>query len=171
MDHDASAEQIRRRMAELRRELECDVRQVSDDARTMTDWTFYVRRFPWAVAGLAVAAGFMLIPRRKQIIKPDPEMLAKLVKDQKVKVQQVASTTEKQGFLKPLLLTAVTWAARQGFQYLTEQIKEGAFTAKAQPSQAAKHAHDEQSDPTWHEPSPSPLSEPWKTQAQSEPEF
>jgi hypothetical protein len=117
MDPDASAEKIRRRMAELRRELECDVRQVSDDARTMTDWTFYVRRFPWAVAALAAAVGFMLIPKRKQVIKPDPEMLAELVKNKKVKVQQVASTNEKQGFIKPLLLTAVTWAARQGFQY------------------------------------------------------
>jgi hypothetical protein len=164
MDPDASAEKIRRRMAELRRELECDVRQVSDDARTMTDWTFYVRRFPWAVAALAAAAGFMLIPKRKQVIKPDPEMLAELVKNQKVRVQQVASTSDNPGFWKPLLLTAVTWAARQGINYITQQIKDGAFTAKAQQSQP-------QHDPTWHDPAPSPLSEPWQTEARSEPEF
>jgi hypothetical protein len=171
MDPDASAEKIRRRMAELRRELECDVRQVSDDARTMTDWTFYVRRFPWAVAAVAAAAGFMLIPKRKQVIKPDPEMLAELVKNKKVKVQQVASTNEKQGFIKPLLLTAVTWAARQGFQYFTQQLKDGAFTATSQRTHGSQSARDPHNDPTWHEPSPSPLTEPWKSKSISEPEF
>jgi hypothetical protein len=158
MTHDDSAEKIRRRMAELRRELECDVREVRRRAGVMKDWTFYVRRFPWAVAAVAGAAGFLLIPRRKEIIKPDPAMLAEMVKKQQLRVQPIPSEKEKQGILKPLLLTAITWAARAGAAYLTQQIKDGAF--KMPTRDTARHTSHETS---CHEPGPSPLSEPWKS--------
>jgi hypothetical protein len=163
MTPDESAEKVRRRMAELRRELECDVRQVSDSARIMTDWTFYVRRFPWAIAAIAAAAGFMLIPKRKQIIKPDPEMLAELVKKQQVKVQQVTQQTEKAGFVKPLVLAAFTWAARAGVNYIMEQVKTGALQKPGQSQQSqSPQTHPHESHSEHHQPSPSPLSEPWQ---------
>ena len=46
----------------------------------MTDWTFYVRRFPWAAVGLAAAAGFLLVPRKKTTVTPTAEQLAALAK-------------------------------------------------------------------------------------------
>ena len=55
MSTEDSAEKIRRRMAELRRDLDVDVREVERGARVMTDWKFYARKFPWAVAGTAEA--------------------------------------------------------------------------------------------------------------------
>jgi hypothetical protein len=160
MTPDESAEKIRRRMAELRRELECDVREVGRSARVMTDWTFYVRRFPWAVAAVAAAAGFMLIPRKKEVIKPDPEMLAEMVKKQQVRVQPIPSEAQKQGILKPLLLTAITWAARAGAAYITQQLKEGAF--KVQPQQPRQASRRDQHETSQHEPGASAVSESWE---------
>lgn len=153
MRSDDSAEKIRRRMAELRRELECDVRQVSRSARVMTDWTFYVRRFPWTVTALALAAGYVLVPKKKEVIKPDPEMLAELVKKKKLRVEPVARTKEKQGLLKSLLVMGITWAARAGMRYMGQRLSDAALH-KAQQS---REAHPQPA------PSPSPLSEPWQS--------
>ena len=66
-------------MATLRREIVHDVEHVAESAKAMTDWTFYVRRFPWAAVGVAAAAGFLLVPRKKTTVTPTSEQLAALV--------------------------------------------------------------------------------------------
>ena len=149
MHTDDPAEKVRRRMAELRRELECDVREVSRGARVMTDWKFYVRKFPWAIAGVAVVAGYLLVPKRKPIIKPDAEMIAELVKQKKIRVESVSQGTDKPGMMKTLLMMGLTWAVRSGMAYASQQ-----FTA------AAQHKARPTDEPH-HDPGPSPLHEPW----------
>jgi hypothetical protein len=150
MSTDDSAEKIRRRMAELRRELECDVREVSRGARVMTDWKFYARKFPWAVAGVAVLAGYMLIPKRKPVIKPDPEMIEELVRQKKIKVESVTKQPDKPGMMKSLVMMGLTYAIKAGAQHMTQQM-----AAAAQ--QKVRAAHED------HEPGPSPLHEPWSS--------
>ena len=78
----------------MRRELDTDVEHVAESAKAMTDWTFYVRRFPWAAVGLAAAAGFLLVPRKKTTVAPTAEQLAALVKNKEF----VAAATDQ---LKP----------------------------------------------------------------------
>jgi hypothetical protein len=150
MSTDESAEKIRRRMAELRRELDCDVREVSRGARVMTDWKFYARKFPWAMAGVAVLAGYMLVPKRKPVIKPDPEMIQELVRQKKIKVESVTKQPDKPGMMKSLLMMGLTYAVKAGAQYMTQQMANA-----AQQKQKTHVASDE------HEPGPSPLHEPW----------
>jgi hypothetical protein len=157
MSPDDSAEEIRLRMAELRRDVERDVRKVSRDARVITDWKFYVRRFPWAVAGAALVAGYLLVPKRKPVIKPDPETVAELVKQKKIRVESVTKQPDKPGMMKSLLMMGITWAARTGVQYLTQQMT----AAAQQKSRAAGPQHEH------HEPGPSPLHEPWSTTLKS----
>jgi hypothetical protein len=160
MTTDDSAEKIRRRMAELRRELECDVREVSRGARVYSDWKFYVRKFPWAVAGAALVAGYMLIPKRKPIIKPDAETIAELVKQKKIRVESVTPDPNKPGMMKSLLMMGLTWAVRQGVQYATHQMaaaaQNKANVAAATHASSGHAAHHEE-----HPPGPSPLAEPW----------
>jgi hypothetical protein len=159
MASDDSAERIRRRMAELRRELECDVREVGRSARVMTDWTFYVRKFPWAVAAVAAATGFMLIPKKKSVIKPDPDMIAELVKQKKIRVEPVAKQSpDKPGIIKTLLMMGITWGARAAMAHITQQMTSAAQRHQDQ-SSAARASHGTQ-EPE-HEPGPSPLQEPW----------
>ncbi len=148
MASEDSAEKICRRMDELRRDLTGDVREVGRTARVMTDWRFYVSRFPWAMVGLAAIAGYMLIPRKKQFITPDQNALAEMVRKKQLRLD-VEHKNEKQGMLKSLLLMGLTWAAKTGMGYMGERMR----------TNARSKTHD-----TPHPaPAPSPLQEPWKT--------
>lgn len=55
---------IQARMKELRRDLDDDVQDIVEDARDMRDWRSYVRTYPWLCLGAAVAAGYLIVPRR-----------------------------------------------------------------------------------------------------------
>ena len=132
-------EAICRRMAELRREITGDVHQVRRDARVMTDWTFYVRRFPWAMVGLAAVAGFMLIPRKKQVISPDQEALAEMVRKRQLRLD-VDHKQEKQGMLKTLLMMAATWVAKTAAGYMSERVRTAAIQNGRQPRRPATAA-------------------------------
>ena len=79
---------IRRQMAQIRRELHEDVQGVVAGAEAVTDWRRYIRLYPWAAAGLALGVGFLIAPRRRrksvaaQVAEAMPEHL-------KAAVQQV----------------------------------------------------------------------------------
>jgi hypothetical protein len=152
MAADESADEIRRRMAELRRDLSLDVREVSRHARVMTDWRFYVRRFPWATVGIAAVAGYLLVPKRKEVnvISPDPDALAQMFKKEQLKLQTPASKKESPGLVKNLLLMGLTWAAKAGANYMGEQLRSAAVKRTQEPHEAARPTPAEPSHtPTW----------------------
>src|SRR5687768_12067222 len=93
------ADAICRRMSELRHELAGNVQAVTRDARAMTDWTLYVRRFPWATVAIAAAAGFALIPRKKAVISPDQQALAEMVRKKQLRLNVDHKAEKKQGML------------------------------------------------------------------------
>jgi hypothetical protein len=117
------------RMAELRRDLTTEVREMSRGARVMTDWTFYVRRYPWAVAGLAAAVGFLLVPKKKAVISPDQEALAELVRKKHLRLD-VDHKREKPGLARTLVTLAATAAAKFAMGYMSERMRTAA-TEKA----------------------------------------
>ncbi len=123
MNPDDQAREVIERMAALRRELTHDVEHVTESAKAMTDWTFYVRRFPWAAVGIAAAAGYLLVPRKKTTVTPTAEQLEALVKNKEF----VAAATEQlkppQSLLKGLAATLAAMAGRAALSYLTEQIR------------------------------------------------
>ena len=71
---------IRQRMEEVRCDLDEDVQGIVEGARDMRDWRSYVRTYPWVCVGAAVAAGYLLVPRRPAAMQPDAEAFAELVK-------------------------------------------------------------------------------------------
>jgi hypothetical protein len=150
MTRDDSADAIRRRMAELRRELTCDVRDVGRSARAMADPSFYVRRFPWATVAVAAAIGYMLIPKKKQIVRPDPELLAEMVRKNQVKVDTSKASKDSQGLVGSLLVMGLSWAARTGMNYMVQRL--------TTPAREGQRKSGEE-----YPPAPSPLEEPWKT--------
>jgi hypothetical protein len=143
-----SAEAIRQRMAELRRELTCDVREVGRSAREMANPMYYVRHFPWTSAAVAAAIGYLLIPKKKRVIQPDREMLAEMVRKDQIKVDTGKAGTEKQGLLQSLVVMGLTWALKTGLSYAGQRMT----------SAAIQKAHEHS-----HPPAPSPLEEPWNT--------
>jgi hypothetical protein len=55
---------IRQRMEEVRCDLDEDVQEIVEGARDMGDWRAYVRDYPWVCLGAALAAGYLIVPRR-----------------------------------------------------------------------------------------------------------
>jgi hypothetical protein len=129
MATDDSADEIRGRMAELRRDLAFDIHEVSRNARVMTDWRFFARRFPWVVFGVAAVAGYMLIPKRKEVkvISPDPNALAEMFRKEQLKLETPASKKESRSMAKSLLLMGITAAAKFGANYMGEQLRTAAM--------------------------------------------
>lgn len=124
-----SADAIRCRMAELRHELRSDVDEVSRGARQLTSPLYYVRRFPLLVVAGAAVVGYVLIPKKKQVVTPDPEMLAELVRSQQIKVETTKASADSQGLVRSLVVLGLTWAVRTGLSYLGQQLTAAAMKA------------------------------------------
>jgi hypothetical protein len=65
------SDEIRRKMAQIRRELHEDVREVVAGAEGVTDWRRYVRSYPWASVGVVTAVGFLAVPRGSRSLPGD----------------------------------------------------------------------------------------------------
>jgi hypothetical protein len=133
---DDEARDVVERMAALRRELDHDVEHVAESAKAMTDWTFYVRRFPWAAVGVAAAAGFLLVPKKKTTVTPTAEQLAALVKNREFVAAATDQLKPPPSVVKGLAATLAAMAGRAALAYVTEQIRAKA-TAHFEASQAA----------------------------------
>jgi hypothetical protein len=82
-----NADDIARQMRDVRTELREDVQEIVENARVLTDWQYYVRSYPWLCLGAAAVVGYLLVPPRVQVIKPDPQLLAELVKQHQVQLK------------------------------------------------------------------------------------
>jgi hypothetical protein len=143
---DESADEICKRMASLRRELTHDVEDVTRSAKAMASPSFYVRKFPWATLAIAAGVGYLLIPKKKQVIKPDMEALAELVRKNQVKIN-TAKAEESQGMVKTLAVMGLSWAAKTGMNYIMQQMTTGASRA-AETKSAPSSPVDEPTDVT-----------------------
>jgi hypothetical protein len=147
---DESAEAIRRRMAELRRELTIDVHDVSRSARELASPMYYIRNFPWASAAVAAGIGYILVPKKKHVIQPDPEMLAELVRKQQVKVDTSKVAEEKQTMLKSLVMMGLTWGLRTGLNYMAQRVTTAAVDkSRGGPQQTAQPQATSPAEETW----------------------
>ena len=127
---DQQVEEIRRRMAALRHELDGDVNEVGRSARAMTDWQYYVKHYPWASLALAAVAGYFLVPKRPYIVTPNPNDLAKLAQREKLIVTNKPVTKASQGLAQTLFTIAATGAARAAMGYIGDA--HGSASGKAE---------------------------------------
>jgi hypothetical protein len=134
-------------MGELRRELTIDVRDVGRSARAMTNPSFYVRKFPWVTLAAAAAVGYLLIPKKRQVVYPDAEMLAEMVRKKQVRLDTSQTAKESKGMLETLAVMGLSWAARAGLNYVAQQVTKS----------AAKKAEQQEAEPA------SPLEQHGKT--------
>lgn len=146
MGLDDESEDVRRRMAALRSHLEGDVENVTqsarafaENARTMTNWRYVVRTFPFAAAGAAVALGYLLVPRRPQVIVPDAETLMQMAKANQVYVKTGSPKAEEKerGMLGGLVAIAASTAGRFALNWATAQVKSSLAAAAANHANAA----------------------------------
>src|SRR5437016_14117162 len=104
----SEAEQIQNQMRELRAELRDDVQDVVVSAHRMADIGNYVRAYPWLCVGAALAAGFLVVPQRAGILRPDAEALIELARKHKLVVKTTEGPAQKKkgGLLAQLLSLA-----------------------------------------------------------------
>jgi len=127
-----SADEIQRQMRQVRRELGEDVQEIVVNARIMADWKHYFRSYPWACLGVALAAGYFVVPTRPQLIRPDAKTLAEWAKGQKLVVEPVAQARPKPTLTSQLMNLAAS-ALFQGGMGLLRQYVSGQLVPHSQP--------------------------------------
>ncbi|HEY2157016.1 MAG TPA: hypothetical protein VGH33_15415 [Isosphaeraceae bacterium] len=90
-------DEIRRKMAWIRRELREDVLGVVESAEEITDWKHYIRDYPWASVALAAAVGFMLVPKRRTVKSAEVARAVAAEIQPTMTMQAAALAPEKKG--------------------------------------------------------------------------
>jgi len=93
------AGQIRSTMARIRNELDQEIGEVEQSARTLLNWRYYTKHHSWACLAAAVAVGYLVVPRKLEIGSPDPETLEKLARKRHLVVEQRPKEEAKGGLV------------------------------------------------------------------------
>lgn len=94
---DAKTVDIRRQMDEVRCSLGEEVEDLVESARTLADWHHYLRNYPWICLGGVAAVGFLLVPKRVEIISPSADALEELARRNKLVVNSSPKAHAKGG--------------------------------------------------------------------------
>ena len=127
-----SADEIQRQMREVRVELRDEMQEIVDNARVLSDWQYYVRQYPWLCMGAAAALGYLIVPQRVQVIKPDSKAIADMIRQHQVSVKTEVKPQPAPGLLGGLvnmaagmavqgLLAVASAQLNQFIQQVTEQ--------------------------------------------------
>jgi len=131
-------DQIRRRMAEIRRELHEDVREVVASAEAVTDWRRYIRMYPWAALGVAVAVGYLIVPRRHRTLPQDLATHADVARVREVVKEAKVKDKARKGLIGAAFgfLIPIAMRAAQGYavQYLEHWILQQQMAAGPPPT-------------------------------------
>ena len=160
-------------MAQIRRELHEDVKGVVEGAEAATDWRRYVRSYPWATAGLALAIGYFVVPRRHRpttIQIAPPQAVTQTVKSAVKGETPHAIKVEKErksllmmglGMVAPVALRAAQgYALKYAEQWLTQKLAESPMGSL---HDLASSFAGQQAPPPQPPPSPQPQRGPGST--------
>jgi hypothetical protein len=108
-------------MAKIRSELHQDVRGIVENAKVITDWKHYVRHHPWACMVGAAALGYLVVPKRLEILRPDPETLADLARTNRLVVNAQSEPRPRGGTTGAIFTFLATALMRGAMGYLGQQ--------------------------------------------------
>jgi hypothetical protein len=113
-------------MRELRADLREDVQDVVVSAHNMADIAKYVRAYPWLCVGAAVAAGYLIVPQRAVVLRPDAEALVELARKHQlvVKTNEGPGQKKRGGLLGQLLGLAAAALLQSGLKIATNQLSQ-----------------------------------------------
>ncbi len=124
------AETIRKRMAQVRSELERDARSVSEEMQRATHWEYYVRKFPYACIGIAAFVGYSLVPSpRRQTVVATDEQIKKLADSGKLHVVADPPPKRERSATAKVGLALGTVVARAVMAYVGKNMGEKANQA------------------------------------------
>jgi hypothetical protein len=126
-------DEIRRQMAQIRRDLHKDVQNVVEGAEAVTDWRRFVRNYPWACMGAALAIGFMIVPRKQRPTTALQVAPAEIARVATIEPSAPLETEKKGkgllgtvfGFVVPIALRAAQGYALQfAEQWMSQKVAE-----------------------------------------------
>ena len=130
----SEADQIQKQMRELRADLREDVHEVVVSAHKLADIGNYVRAYPWLCVGAALAAGYLIVPQRAVVLRPDAEALVELARKHQlvVKTNEGPAQKKRGGLFAQLLGLAAATLLQSGLKIATNQLSE-AFSHDGHP--------------------------------------
>lgn len=135
-------EELRNQMARIRAGARWKAVQIKRETKQLTDWKYYVKSYPWLIAGGALLLGYLLVPQRQ------PKLIAQLPvgKPSPGPSDETVETVKKTGLVagataliwSVLYKAGTTYATRRLAQLLTDNT---AYAAKAQAEARREHEH------------------------------
>jgi len=127
-----SIDDIRRQMAQIRRELHEDIQGVVAGAEAVTDWRRYVRLYPWPCVAAAFVLGYLVVPRRHKSVAEVVEAVVP-VTQQLAKTPTVPKKEKRTGLVGTLfgMLMPIGVKVAQGYatnfleNWITQQAMAG----------------------------------------------
>jgi hypothetical protein len=119
---DKQADEVRQRMKQLRSALVGDMDQISESARAMADWRYYVRRFPWASTAALAVAGYLIVPRRGSDGNVNTSALPEQVKENKFTGDRGPQATRHSSLLNSVVALVGAAAMRVATAYVSERV-------------------------------------------------
>jgi len=127
MHESAKTQAILQRMKEVRRDLDEDVQEIVEGARDMGAWRSYVKSYPWICVGAALAAGYLIVPRRLRAMPPEVQTPAETPSPSSL----VTSYSPPKGNAPGMLLAFVGNLVKQGVATYVGQQAGKLLTAQA----------------------------------------
>jgi len=116
------ADEIQREMRQIRVELRDNVQEIVSSAREIVDWQSYVKAYPWLCVGAAAFVGYLLVPSRTTVIRPDPEALRELTKSREMLEQQVKPKKSLVGMVVGMVAASAAQAAMSVASHQVQQL-------------------------------------------------
>ncbi len=114
-----STDDIHRKMATIRASMNGGITGIVSNAKDLVDWKYYLRSYPWTGFGLALAVGYLAVPRRSKSVSPDAESLEGLANGERRVINESPSwLTSAYSLLLPALV-------RMGVGLLAGQLANG----------------------------------------------
>jgi hypothetical protein len=122
-------------MQQLRCEIDGDMEDMAASARSMVDWKHYVKTYPWVCLGAAVALGFLIVPKRSRVIRPDLATLTEPARTGHLVVKRASAATH--GLIDALLATVANIAVQRATAYLGQSM--GRLLGKTNQCETSRH--------------------------------
>ena len=129
-----TAEQIRSQMHQHRIELDSKAERLAERTSSLGDWQQYVKAKPFLAFAVCAVAGYVLIPKKKHYINPDPDRIANLVRRDKLVVAPPGKVKRSGGIVSGLTSSLL----RIGMQTAAGAIMQNIGAKAAPPNDGEK---------------------------------
>lgn len=116
------AERLRREMQTVRQGLDNDAEHVAASARRLRDWRYYVHAYPWACIGACAVVGYLVIPKKTNVITPRLKDLEQLAKKNELVVKRAANVSSSRSLGRTAAVFIGNALLRAGLSYLGRRV-------------------------------------------------